>query len=85
MELVKSKIFQNETVTVDNKQFVDCDFVDTSLVYNGGILPKFDRCYFNGVSLQFGDAAASTLRFLSGLRSGGFMPAVDKLLEGVRK
>lgn len=84
MERVESKIFQNERVIVDDKQFFDCDFVNASLVYNGGTIPAFEQCQFNGVSLQFGDAAANTLRFLSGLRSGGFMPAIDRVLNSAR-
>lgn len=84
MELVQSKIFQKESITVDDKQFVDCDFIDASLIYNGGTLPSFDQCQFSGVSLQFGDAAGNTLRFLSGMRSGGFMTAIDRLLDNIR-
>ena len=85
MEKMESKIFRNETVIVDNTQFVDCDFEGASLLYQGGALPTFEKCKFVGVSLQFGDAAANTLQFLSRLRTGGFSPAVDRLLESVRK
>ncbi len=85
MQRVENKIFQNERVMVDGKQFVNCDFVGASLVYSGGTIPAFEQCQFSGVSLQFGDAAANTLRFLSGIRAGGFTPAVDRILEKVRK
>lgn len=85
MELVENKIFYNETVVVDDKQFVNCDFEGSSLLYDGGALPTFTQCKFDRVSLQFGDAAANTLQFLSKLRHGGFSPAVDRLLDSVRK
>ncbi|NDJ84933.1 MAG: hypothetical protein GYB66_03515 [Chloroflexi bacterium] len=84
MEVVENQTFRSETITVDDTQFKNCLFDNASLVYAGGALPSFVDCQFRSVSLQFTAAAANTLEFLGGLRRGGFAPAVDKIINGVR-
>lgn len=85
MELVEKQTFRNEVVMVDDTEFNGCVFDRAELVYAGGELPSFVNCQFNEVSLQFTDAAANTFKFLSGLRKGGFSPAIDKIVKGVRE
>lgn len=84
-ELIENKHFENEAVPVDGVQFKNCAFTRASLVYGGGVLPSFVDCQFNGVALDFSGPAANTLQFLSGLRRGGFAPAIDKIVDGVRR
>ena len=85
MNTVENETFQNKAVTVDGIEFKGCLFENSALVYNGGELPSFIDCQFNGITLKFSDAAANTLDFLSGLRKGGFAPAVDKIVNEIRK
>ena len=84
-QIVRNAIFQHEDVTVDGKRFEACTFNNVALVFSGGKMPTFVNCKFNDVSLQFADAAANTLRYLSGLHQGGFARAVSQLLENIRK
>jgi hypothetical protein len=84
MNTVEKQTFSNKAVTVDGIEFKGCTFENSALVYAGGELPSFVDCQFNGVSLKFEDAAANTLSFLSGLRKGGFAPAVDKIVKSIR-
>lgn len=84
MTSVENKTFQSESVPVDGQEFKSCTFNDATLVYGGGALPTFVNCQFSGVSLHFEGAAGKTLQFLSGLSAGGFAPAVEKIVEGVR-
>ncbi len=84
-QIVRNVTFQHEDVAVDGKRFEVCTFNNAALVYAGGKMPAFVNCKFNGVSLQFADAAANTLRYLSGLHQGGFARAVSKLLENIRQ
>ncbi|NJL94067.1 MAG: hypothetical protein HC915_10220 [Anaerolineae bacterium] len=84
MELVEKQVFGDEEVQVDGRQFKNCRFEGTTLHYTGGALPAFINCQFNAVSLGFGGAADHTLTFLRGLRKGGFAPAIDKIVKGIR-
>lgn len=81
---VENQTFRNEMVTVDGRQFKACTFDNTTLVFTGETLPTFVDCRFSDVSLRFEGAAASTLKFLSGLSVGGFAQAVDNIFDGVR-
>lgn len=85
MEDVVKQSFSNQTVVVDGKQFNGCVFVNATLVYTGGQVPDFVNCRFSGITLEFEDSADNTLRFLTGLRRGGFVAAVDKILNSARK
>lgn len=84
MASVENNTFQDEAVAVDGNQYKRCVFQNTQLVYGGGTLPTFIDCKFMRVTLKFEGQAANTLNFLSSLQSGGFAPAVGKILEGIR-
>lgn len=84
MNTVERETFTNKAVTVDGVEFKGCTFENSALVYEGGELPVFVDCRFNGVTLKFAEAAQNTLDFLSGLRKGGFSPAVDKIVKNIR-
>jgi len=84
MENLAQQTFNGGEVVVDDKQFTNCVFNGVVLVYEGGPLPRFVDCQFKQVSLEFNEAAANTLSFLSGLRKGGFAPAVDKIVRNIR-
>jgi hypothetical protein len=85
MTRIENQSFGNEVVSVDGKQFVACTFNNSTLLYAGGELPSFGACQFNEVALQFEDSAVKTIKFLSGLREGGFSQAVDKIIQGIRQ
>ena len=85
MKSVEHQTFRDATVEVDDTEFTNCVFENVSFVFAGGSLPKFVDCQFRNISLNFTDAADNTLRFLGGLRKGGFAPAVDKILKGIRQ
>lgn len=85
METIENKTFQNEPVAVEGKAFNACVFNGATLIFSGGEMPSFTNCRFADVSLQFEDAAENTLKFLSGLRGGGFGPAVDSIANNIRQ
>lgn len=84
VNVTENQTFQDEAILVDGKQYKNCVFQDVTLIYEGGQLPTFVNCQFRGVDMQFAQAAANTLKFLSGLNKGGFKAAVDSILKGVR-
>lgn len=83
--LTTNTTYRNTLVEVDGQRFVNCVFIEATLVYSGGALPSFVGCKFDDVSLQFADAAADTLKFLSGLQAGGFGTAVSKIFDSIRQ
>lgn len=83
MATFQNETFSNEKIVVDGNRYVTCTFVDCALIYNGGELPVFDRCDLQGMSLQLGGAALSTMRYLSALHQAGFTKPVDAVLNRV--
>jgi hypothetical protein len=83
MKVIEKETFTGGTVAVDGVQFKGCTFEDVALLYNGGEVPSFTNCQFDGVSLQFGSEAANTLKFLSAVRKRGFSNTVDQMLAQV--
>ncbi|CAN5268144.1 hypothetical protein BH09PSE1_BH09PSE1_03210 [soil metagenome] len=51
-------------VKLDGKTFVDCEFVDAQLIFEGGLPPNFANCRFSNTSFTFDKEAANTVNFL---------------------
>lgn len=83
MRVIENETFSGNTILVDGTKFTGCTFEEVALLYKGGDLPEFVNCQFDGVSLQFGEAAANTLKFLSAVRGRGFAGPVDRILAAV--
>ena len=66
MELVRGRTITGETITVDEKQFIDCWMVDCILHYSGGSV-VFERTYLQGCQYVFFGAARGTVHFLQGV------------------
>lgn len=65
MEDVTGRTFGQELVDTDGKNFTECTFNTSGLVYRGGAHPSFDRCTFEGgVSWQFLGPALKTIQLL---------------------
>lgn len=77
--------FTNQTVEVDGNQYELCTFTGCSLVYSGGEVPVFERCSFSQTSIQLEDNAYNTVQYLKDLSSSGASPAVDRVIERVKK
>ena len=73
MEQVTGRTFNaDEPVETDGKEFTDCRFNSTPLVYRGGEHPFFDRCTFDGgVNWRFLGPALETIRFLQRIANNG--------------
>lgn len=59
---------RNETLTgevsLDGNTYVDCEFKDARLTYEGGLPPAFNNCVFNNSQFAFDGAAGRTIGFL---------------------
>lgn len=51
-------------VTLDGNVFVNVDFNNAVLNYDGGVPPGFDNCRFNGATFNLGSGAGNTILFL---------------------
>lgn len=83
MTTYQNRAFANENIVVDGNRYVACSFRSVGLIYKGGDLPVFEGCTFQGISLQLGGSALSTVRYLSGLHQGGFVAPVEATLRRI--
>jgi hypothetical protein len=83
MTTYQNALFAQQNVIVDGNRYVGCTFSNCGLVYDGGELPVFDRCTFQGISVQLGGSALTTVRYLSGLHQGGLAKPVEALLNRI--
>jgi hypothetical protein len=60
---IRDKSFDGP-VDTDGNHFIDCRFDAAQLRYGGGPLPRFEQCFFDGVSWYFHDAALRTIQLL---------------------
>jgi hypothetical protein len=62
----ENKAFQNESVTLDENEFVGCTFTDCRFQYSGGEF-NIDRIRFNALELTMQGPAARTVMLLRSL------------------
>ena len=51
-------------VVLDGNTFVNCQFTDARMIYEGGTPPNFTNCAFTNSNFVFQAAAGNTLNFL---------------------
>src|SRR5690242_10516470 len=80
MELVKNQIVSGETIVLDEKYFVGCEYSECKLIYSGGEVQwtesKFDRC-----QVVLSGPAQRTANLLASL--GAIPPSGSNLPPGV--
>jgi hypothetical protein len=62
----ENKAFDNETIKLDDNDFIDCTFKNCKFVYAGGHF-NIERIRFDSLELTVEDAAARTLLLLRSL------------------
>lgn len=68
MQVLKSRIFNNELVELDGRKYVNCKFVNCTFLYSGD-RHILERCRFRGrKNYHFIEAAGRTVNLLAGLR-----------------
>lgn len=78
-----AKIFAGETLHVDGQRFVDCEFRNVVLVFEGGAVPAFTGCTLVDCAWRMDAAAERTLqlrRFLYALGPDHVRRDVDRLI-----
>jgi hypothetical protein len=52
-------------VAVDFNEYIDCEFNDCEITFEGGDLPVFENCSFNNCQFSLIRKADNTIRYLS--------------------
>lgn len=61
--------FENETITLDDNEYIDCTFSQCRFEYAGGEF-NIERIKFDSLQFTVSDAAARTVKLLQGLWAG---------------
>lgn len=73
-------LYESTTIRLDGNAFENCTFDNCTLEFGGTDKVGITGCKFNGCQWVFVEAAATTIRFMSGLYTG-FGPDGQKLVE----
>lgn len=85
MTAYENERFEKQDISVDGNTYVECVFVQCSLIYAGGDLPRFERCTFQASGIQLEGAAAETMQTLKNMNQGGLWSSVAGVIDRVRK
>jgi len=66
MSEVRNQTLQGR-LKLDGKTFIDCEFKNAQLIYQGGQQPSFSNCRFTQSRFEFEGEAANTVNFLRGM------------------
>ena len=83
MATYQTRKFVNETITLDDNEFITCDFDNCLMVYNGGQQPKLQECHFTRCQWKLDQAAKRTMVFLRSIYHSG--PGGQELVEETLK
>jgi hypothetical protein len=86
MSTHEAKKFMGELVTLDGNEFINCEFENCTMVYNGGEQPKLQQCHFARCQWKLDQAAKRTMIFLRSIyHSGpGGRELVEETLKSIR-
>lgn len=78
----ENRQFNDETITLDGNEYIDCEFIQCRFEYAGGQF-NLERIKFDTLQFTVSDAAARTVMLLQSLWAGEVgRRAVLALLEG---
>ena len=76
--------FTERTLVLDGQAFINCDFKQCTLIYEGGGYPVIEGCKFNACRFYFDGPAGRTLALLANMMSGGLADVVEKIFADIR-
>lgn len=83
----EGKTFDQETILLDQNEYVRCAFVRCDLQFGGSGGVAFSECRFDQCRWSFVDAASNTLHFMASLYHGlgdGGKRLMEDLFESIR-
>lgn len=88
MEEIVNKTFSNQQVTVDNKSYFNCEFINCEIVYSAEGMFKMRNNQFESCYWQFSGKAAETLSVLQSIYHGmgeGGKEIIETTFENIKK
>jgi hypothetical protein len=83
-ETIRGAKFANETLQVEAREFIDCQFHHCNLVYSGGEPFSIVQLDLEATDIMFSGAAENTLNTLYVLYHTGMRAFVEELIEKIR-
>lgn len=80
--MIKGKTFRDQTIEIDGKHYVNCQFFGCKVIFFGYEPVKFEGCLFSHCEWVFDGPAENTLLFLSALHRGLGLEGAN-LVEGI--
>ncbi|MBU4234465.1 MAG: pentapeptide repeat-containing protein [Desulfobacterales bacterium] len=80
--------YENITVQLENSEFIECRFINCTLMYSGLGPVSMQGCSFNKVNWVFTGPAQNTLQFMRAIYQGageGGKQLIEKTFENIRK
>ena len=84
MAIFERSEFINDTIELDGSEFNHCNIQHSTLVYRGGVLPRFSNCTIAYNVFRFDDAAIRTITFLSVMYRSGMKDVADHFIEMIK-
>lgn len=64
-------IMNGSTIELDGATFIECTYVGSTLIYSGGILPKFEKSTFKDCPIKYSGPADKREEFATYLNNSG--------------
>jgi hypothetical protein len=81
----RDTVLEECEVPLDGNRFVDCTFLECTLVYRGGELPLMVNCRLDRCQIIFAGAAARAVEFATELYHGGGRTVVEATFDSIRR
>jgi len=81
----KQCTFNGTTEVLDGNAYKACEFLNCTLVYNGGDFPRMTQCHFSKCKWRFGEAAERTILFMQAVyHSFGGSGLIERTFDKIR-
>ena len=77
--------FQGGTVQLDGRRFINCVFIEATLVFAAKAPVSLQGCIFTNVKWVLDGPAALTVSFLTALYHGGARELVENAFEAIKR
>jgi hypothetical protein len=84
MERITGRIFADQEVRLDGREFVGCNFRNCKLIYGGGLPFLLGGNEISDCNFEFVGPALNTINTLRMLQHSGMDPVVEVVMETIR-
>jgi hypothetical protein len=81
---IENSEFSGVTIDVDDRKYLNCNFINCTLRYSGGIPPTFIGCTLDETGFSFSGAAGNTIELLRAMYHGGFKIVANAAIQHIQ-